>query len=259
MTDAHDGMTYEYLLHSELQARIAFERDFATFSERMPEFLDTIFLMTNFMGQRKAEAEDGVHYFAVERCHRLPYALRASWMLIRVGYYAESVTIVRQVLESFVQIRYFMDRPNELKGHITAQGNRGRVQFKTMFERFSPGFYQEYYGRALSSISHVGIGFSVLSGMELLDDGSGLIAAPAGCKFNGKHASFSINHGLLLIAGFLNAFPAWFPDFSSLVDPQSDDRRRQTLDDLRVWRGRLAAEWPLTQDWLQKTEALMGL
>ena len=75
----------------------------------------------------------------------MPYSFRAVSALAYRGYNPEGYVVLRHILEVFVQLRYFSIHRDLLRPHLEAKSAKGRVKFKTMFEEFSPGYYDDYY------------------------------------------------------------------------------------------------------------------
>ena len=63
-----------------------------------------------------------------------PYTVRTIWILWERAYYAEAAIVVRHRLETFVQVRYFLDHKDKLQSHLTATSQSGRVSCKVMFD-----------------------------------------------------------------------------------------------------------------------------
>ncbi len=174
---------------------------------------DTVLGLMYWLGPPPSvESHEGVYRtFAFERFGEAPYTVRAIDVLSVRGHYPESIALVRVLVESFVQLRYFGKFPDQLKSHLLATNVRDRVRWVTMFDEFAPGFYSRIYS-PLSSVAHSGMGLSALLPAE-----SPTESQPAktlgryGCEFNQGHAAFVVNMTAAVLRGFLAQFPTFFP------------------------------------------------
>lgn len=141
------------------------------------------------------------------------YTLLTAVRLWRQANYLESWILIRHLFEVFVQMRYFERHPESLVAHrASSQTGRGRVQFRVMFEEFSPDAYQ-IYQFPLSTFAH--------GNANLMFRGE--IAAPEaaastarmrpimGCQFDGKHANFCYFFIANVALGLLNCYSNFFP------------------------------------------------
>jgi hypothetical protein len=158
------------------------------------------------------ETSDGVYRtFAFERFGEVPYTVRAIHLLFACGHYPESIALVRVLLESFVQLRYFAKYPNQLKPHLLATTAKGRIRWVTMFDEFAPGFYGKVYG-LLSSVAHSGMGLSaLLPAQPPTDNEAARALGRHGCEFDQKFAAVVINMTAAMLRGFLDHFFTFFP------------------------------------------------
>ena len=82
---------------------------------------DTVLgLMYGLGPSPSVESPEGVYRtFAFERFGEAPYTVRAIDLLSVRGHYPESIALVRVLVESFVQLRYFGKFPGQLIPQIT--------------------------------------------------------------------------------------------------------------------------------------------
>jgi len=250
-------MSHAYLRQSEGVAFREFGETWEGIEALMPELIDTLFRLSYFAKQQEPQPEDGFAYFASERFMRAPYTLRSLWILAGAGYYFEATAIVRHMLETFVQLRYFAKHREKLVRHMTSVKSRERVQFKTMFDEFAPSYYENHY-RVLANLSHGGVALSVLSGMEKATDASGQMLSPIGCKFSVDDSSFIVNHMLMITSGYLRHVPEWFTKYRTLVDADSENMRTRDVTRLDEWRKGQRASAPRSHGWHQLSGLLMG-
>ena len=85
---------------------------------------------------------------------------------------------------------------------------RRRVQFKTMFEAVSPGFYDRVYGKLFSGIAHSGMALSAMFDYLPPDEGKFALSIPkTRCTFSSRSAAMTANVVTLLASGFLQHYP----------------------------------------------------
>ena len=134
MTPPH--MSTAYLLSSELRtARATFDVYSGTI-ESLPGILDSLLRLPYFVDHPAdpETVESGFHSWCFGRYVQAPYTVRTIWILWERAYYAEAAIVVRHLLETFVQVRYFLDHKDKLQSHLTATSQSGRVSCKVMFD-----------------------------------------------------------------------------------------------------------------------------
>lgn len=175
---------------------------------------DTMLRLMYTLGpQAPADTPDGIYrLFAFERFLEAPYTVRAAALLADRGHYPEAIALLRVLIESFVQLRYFAGNKEPLKDHMLAETARNRVPFVAMFDAFAPGFYGKIYGRLLSGIAHSGMGLSALLPVEAPAEGElAKSLGRHGCTFEEKQAGFVVNVSVVMLLGFLTQFEQMFP------------------------------------------------
>jgi hypothetical protein len=175
-------------------------------AEWYPRSVDALLKMSHYRGELSPQESGRGRFeiFALSHYAQLPYSLWAVYDLMSRGFYYEAGTLVRSLLEVFVQLRYFNVHPELLLPHI--KGSK-RVQFKAMFDPFSPNFYKQYYGDIYSGISH-GRGWQMLFRLSVRGDELSIVSGNA---YDEEKASFVANSVLPLVLGFLGFFSICFP------------------------------------------------
>lgn len=251
-------MNFAYLMHSERETTSEFKAHNPTVEALMPEFLNTLFRLSYFARQQESTTEDGFQFFVFERYVQLPYTVRSIWLLARLGYYVEGAVVVRHLLETFVQLRYFARHRDLLVGHANSPATKkGRVHFKTMFEELAPGYYARHYS-LLANLSHAGMAMSALIGMDAAVDEHGRQLTPIGCKFSANGSSFVMNQLLMILSGYVRQVPNWFSAYAGLVDSETEEQRKLNLAALHEWREGHRTNFPASHGWHQLSEMLMG-
>jgi hypothetical protein len=252
-------MDHAYLVQTELAAESEFQHRLPKYQERLIDYIDTLFAVAYFVDSKGLDPDDWFPYIAWERLALVPYSFRAVSILAYRGYNPEGYMVLRQVLEAFVQLRYFSVHRSLLRPHLEAKTPKDRVTFKTMFEELSPGYYSRYYSLA-SGVAHAGVHLSVMSGMTM-DAVAKKLNPPLGCEFNEKKASVVVNQSLVLMLGFLVQVPSWSPTYLENVaakDPSVEARRLAAIDKLEEWRTGHRATVPSSHEWIDKSMMLIG-
>ena len=253
-------MNHAYLLETEFAAEAAFENRLPKYQERLITYIDTLFSVSYFVDGNGPDPEDWFPYIAWERLVLMPYSFRAFSTLAYRGYNPEGYMVLRHILEAFVQLRYFSVHRNLLRPHLEAKSAKDRVRFKTMFEEFAPGYYEQFYSLA-SGVAHAGMHLSVMSGMTM-DPRAKKLNPPLGTEFNEKKASVVVNQSLMLMLGFLTHVPNWSPAYLANVsskDPSVEAGRVVAIAEIEEWRQGHRATIASSHDWIDKSSLLMGI
>jgi len=190
-----------------------------------PKLLDALFEVAYFTGMaKKIESPEGDFYaFGHHILLRFPYTIRATCVLIEKGFYFESLSLVRNLYESFFQLRYFHKHQDKITNHVT---NR-RIKFKTMFEEIAPGYYDEIYGKQLSEFAHGGFS-SLLFRSHYDSPDSGKILM--GNQYEERGCTYSLNQVVPILYGILNYIPILFPQYPKLVQESTEKKRKESID-----------------------------
>lgn len=186
--------------------------------------VDLLLRLPTALGQARSAADhDGdFHWFAYVRYFWAPRMFRSIHRVWEVGYYDEALCLVRQALEVLASLRYFARHRDRLRVHLTAIKRRERVHFKTMFEEFSPGFYDKIYGPILSGVAHGGLPYG-LAGVEL-DSRKATPPLPRPF-FDERHARIVANTTTAALLGFLARVEEFFANYPQLAGVLEDQRR----------------------------------
>jgi len=218
-------MNFEYQLLSEEETQELTASKISGWLLNYPKHLDALFEVSYFLGQAKeVESSEGYFYTIGQGALiRLPYTIRAACLLIEKGFYFEAVSLVRNLYESLFQLRYFHKYPDKIKSHIMG---KPRIRFKVMFEEIAPGFYEQEYGNALSEFAHGGATSSIFR-TKYTSPAKGVTTM--GSQYNEEGCSFSLNQIVAILFGILNYVPIFFPQYVSLVPPETEKKRKDSL------------------------------
>jgi len=159
------------------------------------------------------------------------FSFRASLSLAEQGFYTQSMSINRGLIETLVTILYFADKPNEV--HRFPEISKKVLKPIKMRERFDqviPDYYPTHY-RFSSDLTHPSRG-SFAFKLRSTEDGK--FVPDLGVSFNPEHCSMCLNEMVMLLAGFLKAYPIKFrPLLNWRESEHIDSVHRATADVLK--------------------------
>jgi len=133
--------------------------------------------------------------------YQTPYTFTSIISIWERGYYYESAVLLRTLLESLVQIKYFKEHMNKLEGYIKEK----KIRIKDMFEYCAPGLYEHTYLQ-LSDFAHGGVTKEIIRVKEVSDERY----VKVGCDYDEFFATYTINILYALLLGYLCCFPQCF-------------------------------------------------
>jgi hypothetical protein len=235
-------MSFEYQVHSEeVTQKETIDRLYGWLSH-YPDILDVLFESAYFTGTpQDVESPEGYyHALSHNMLLRFPYTVRAICLILEKGFYYEAISLVRNLFESFIQLRYFHRHPDQVKDHVLTR----RIKFKVMFEEIAPGFYADMYGRLLSEFAHSGLGSSLF---RVRYSSPTVGVTTMGSQYNESHFSYSSNQLVVLLYGVLNYLPEFFPQYRTLVLESTETKRKQSLSWLESMMNEHIANKPGTK------------
>jgi hypothetical protein len=249
-----DLMSFAYQVESEKTTQeLTFEKLNIWFTN-YPKSIDALFEVSYFTGNAKeTESLEGYYYaFGHNILLRLPYTIRATSILIEKGFYYEAISLVRNLFESFIQLRYFHKHKDKINLHVLKQ----RIKLKTMFEEIVPGFYNEIYGKVFSEFAHGGFASNIFRVQYKSAEVGETIM---GSNFDEMKCSFILNQVSLILFGILNYIPIMFPQYSFLVPKETETKRIKSiawLDDLMI---KQKSAKPGTKEYYELVDPLVRL
>jgi hypothetical protein len=217
-------MSFAYQVESERTTQELTLEKINIWFTNYPKFIDALFEVSYFIGNAKETESAEGHFYAFGHniLLRLPYTIRAICILIERGFYYEAMSLVRNLLESFVQLRYFHKHKDKINLHILKQ----RIKLKTMFEEIVPGYYNNIYGTVFSEFAHGGFASSIF---RVKYESAAVGEITMGSKYNEMGCSFILNQVILILFGILNYIPIMFPQYSSLVPTETETKRIESI------------------------------
>jgi hypothetical protein len=218
-------MNFAYQLNSEEITLRTTEVMIPVWFSNYPLCLDALFEVAYFLGKADDATSPEGHFYTLgyQTLVQLPYTVRATCVLIERGFYFEAVLLVRNLYESFFQLRYFHNHKSSILAHWT---KKPRIRIKTMFEEIAPNFYDWIYGAELSEFAHSGVGSSVFRTKYSSPEVSETIM---GSKYDEAGCSYSINKIITIVYGVLNYIPILFPQYLDLVEETTENKRKEAL------------------------------
>lgn len=191
-----------------------------------PTILDSLFEIAYYMGTSQDVTSPKGHFYTLgyNTIIQFPYTIRATIILIEKGFYSESIILIRNLYESFFQLRYFYNHQDKIMPHWKKQS---RVRIKTMFEEIAPGFYDQIYGQEFSEFAHSGIASSIFrTKYSSPQEGKTLM----GSEYDKVGCEYAINKIIVILFGILNYVPILFSQYSNLVTEQTEAKRKDATE-----------------------------
>jgi hypothetical protein len=217
-------MNYNYLVETENTTKMETERDRAYWFERIPQLIDSLFESNYFIKwDTNWNNENNFIVFANSTYQNVPYMFRSLELLYNKGYYLESSILIRTLYEMFVKVRYF----HRYKDKCLPYSQKSiKIQYKKMFDEFSPGLYKILYGQLLSELAHGGYGVGVFRNKLIPPN----ICEPImGNYYDNLFSDFTINFCTQLFYGYLNYIPTFFKQYEQLASEKIKEKRKKNI------------------------------
>ena len=164
--------------------------------------------------------------FAHNQLLKLPYTIRAGSILIERGFYLESAVIVRNILEVFVQLRYFNKYRGKLNEYVL---KKKKIPLKTMFDEFNTELYSKMYF-LLCEAAHGNFGSSIFrTNYKSANEGTTIM----GSIYNEVFSNYILNQLIPLTYGILNFIPVFFKQYKGLVPSNIESNRELCTSKLK--------------------------
>lgn len=210
-------------IRSELSTQLTTEQKIPVWYANYPKVIDSLFEVAYFIGGTKDATSPEGHFYSLghQILVQFPYTIRATCILIERGFYFEAISLIRNLFESFIQLRYFHNHKEIIMPHVFGK----RITFKVMFEEIVPGFYDDIYNQ-FSIYAHSGMSSSIF---RIKYSTSGHGETTLGSEFNELGCSYAINKIVVILFGILNFVPILFPQYHSLVTNSTEIKRKESL------------------------------
>ena len=148
-----------------------------------------------------------VHSLAQKWLYSSIFTFHASLALAEQGFYSQSVSLNRGLMEHLVTARYLADKPSDIdRLQMVSTKLQKPLQMRARFEHVVPGYYDPHY-KFSSEFAHPSHGSHVL---KIRPDGMGGYDVDLGITFNADWMSLCLNELTMLLAGFLKAYSTTF-------------------------------------------------
>ena len=175
-------MSIDYLLTTEDFVVKQTLGEYGELQDDLVKIIDLLFKLSHFLNEDIGveSVDNNFQVLAYSSYLQIPYTLKSIHDLWIKGYYLESLTLLRHIVEGFAKLRYFTNHRDEILNHING---KNRVRFKKMFDELAPGYYDFHYGKMLSDFAHGGFKAYMLR-VEYYSQTEGRVKA--GCDFDFK-------------------------------------------------------------------------
>jgi hypothetical protein len=233
-------MNFKFQVSSENTTQQITLSKLPTWFLKFPSLLNSLFEVGYFIGTSKDATSPEGHFYTLgyNNLIQFPYTIRATSILVETGFYSESIVLIRNLYESFFQLRYFYNHQDKLMAHWK---NKSRVRLKTMFEEIAPNFYEQIYGKQFSEFAHSGIASSIF---RTKYDSSEEGKTRMGCEYDEAGCGYVINKIIVVLFGILNYVPILFPQYPNLVTEEIEAKRKDSLEWLNFVMKSHATEKP---------------
>lgn len=245
-------MNLEYLIGTVNETEFLTNDYLRGIADNYPQIIDTLFKILYYCGELSSVDTDYGEFqsFCFDSYVQIPYTAWVIFELYNKGYYLEAVTLLRNMLEVFVQLKYFFKYPDKISQHLTVR----YISFSTMFNEFtSKDFYRIHYGHLLSSFAHGKLAKNIFRYERPSSNDRNTIM---GCKFNPDNATYVMNQTIPLLFGYLSHFPIFFPNNTLGADKNISDYNN-SVDWIRRFMADHKKTFPSSLSWYNDMDKLI--
>lgn len=165
---------------------------------------------------------------------RITFTFKAAYVLVARSYVSEAGILVRNILETFVRLKYIALEENidyvyqVLVGFKKWNGKRFSVKYSDIFDKLSPGSYKTY--QILCDIAH---GAMLANHFRFKYDNN-KINEDLGIQFKPYESSFITNQLSMYLLGHLRFLVKVFPEIISEMPEDYENRYKQTISKLEL-------------------------
>lgn len=201
-------------------------------------------------------SEEGIfQYFCSGHYLQAPYTFAAAYNLYGLGYYMETIILIRNLVEVLVQMRYFYRHKDKIDGH--KQGVK-KIKFSVMFDDIAPGFYKRWYGDQLSAVAHGGPIKNLFRYQR--KDGHIQTQVVMGCQYDELFAGVFTNYSTALFYAYLNQYFQFNPSAAADAGryPEIFQGFGEILGTLKNTIDAHKRQFPDSDEWYQGLDPLIG-
>ena len=221
-----------------------------------------LYLMDNdvFIDKDKIIYNDFKHalrLFSYYHFYRVIYTFKAAYNQILQGYYTESAFLMRNIVETFVRLRYIAKESKidlidlAFAGHRRFEGKK-KITYRKQFDDIAPGLYTYY--QLLCDMTHGSMASHALKS----DLSEGTIKLDTGIVFKPEKASFVINQYSVYLLAHIE-FMMWvFPEIKKKMPEKYAEKYHETLTIL--WRlMKNISENNINKEWYNAVQHLVRI
>ncbi|TAK62436.1 MAG: hypothetical protein EPO24_04915 [Bacteroidetes bacterium] len=157
--------------------------------------------------------------FADQHYYRIVFTCKAIYHLFHFGYYTEASILMRNLIETFIRLKYIEKQQSyelimsAFAGSMGYQGKKFTVKYKEQFDSVAPGLYNDY--RTLCDIAHGEAGTMIFKS-ELKE---GTIKYDDGLIFKALESTFVVNQFCVYLLAHLEYMMHVFPEIKLNMPP----------------------------------------
>jgi hypothetical protein len=188
-----------------VQVRDETHERFGRFYDELCRGVDALILIAyafNLPDTVPVQPQERVFVYVRRTLYSSFFAFLASLDLIEHGFYTQSISLNRGLMESLVTVIYLADMPAQMDRlpRISVKV-KNSLRMRDRFEHVIPGYWESHY-KLSSEFTHPGQTGHVLKTRRESD---GTLSADLGLAFNEDVMSMCMNELSVLLAGFLKA------------------------------------------------------
>jgi len=233
--------TFEILMRSAADTERRTRERLRGADEHIPRAIDAIMKLPYFVTPVASPPDaSGFRWWAHIAYASAGHSAAALFVLWRQGFYLESTILLRHLLESLVQLRYFGERRDELMPHLT---RTREVNFRKLFNVCAPGFYRFY--SLLSGAAHGGVASALFR--------VGLAVRPQWiprCEYDETRGSIVVNQFVPTLLGLLNLLPQHFPEVLAAAGEEIVREKADSVAWLESAVNAQLTQFPQSTSWL---------
>jgi hypothetical protein len=255
-------VNYRDILNAETAvteiASTKMEKWFLKFEELINLLLELNHYFDSDLTAQEETQENRLFVFIQDKYFEAPYSFRACHSLMERGYYLQAMTDLRSLLDYFVSCRFFDSHPQYITPYLSGEkcqinGKKDWIKTSDIYNFFSKKFYDRYWGKMLSVLSHRKLGTSPFRINRENPEKPYVILVP---EFNLKYSLAVVNH---LIPLFLGHFMHWELFFHGWIKELPGDLAQKRTDAIVWLKEQHLKSKGVNEEWLEGMNQILGI